>query len=71
MLGYRKEPDFEVEPPGAPTNEERIAWMMYSNPAFREACEVEGVEVEWESVRRIAEEVVKRDKPPRPIRSKL
>ncbi|KAK0242863.1 NUDIX hydrolase domain-like protein [Armillaria nabsnona] len=71
MLGYRKEPDFEVEPPGAPTNEERIAWVMYSNPAFREACEVEGVEVEWESVRRIAEEVVKRDKLPWPIRSKL
>ncbi|KAG7449340.1 uncharacterized protein BT62DRAFT_945529 [Guyanagaster necrorhizus] len=71
MLSYAKEPDFEVEPPGAPTNEERIAWVMYSNPTFRKACETEGVAVDWESVRCIAEEVLKRDRLPRPIRSKL
>ncbi|KAF8868396.1 hypothetical protein CPB85DRAFT_958402 [Mucidula mucida] len=32
---------------------------MLTEPAYREACENEGVVVDWEAVRRIAEEVKK------------
>jgi len=43
-----------VHPHGAPGAEERIAWMMLSKPEFREACEGEGVNVDWGLVRRLA-----------------
>ncbi len=62
ILGYGQ-PDFEVQPPGAPTPEQRIAWTMLTEPAYREACEDEGVVVDWEAVRRIAEEVKKGPRP--------
>ncbi|KAJ7314216.1 NUDIX hydrolase domain-like protein [Mycena albidolilacea] len=47
-------PDFEVMPPGAPSVEARIAWAVYSNPAFREAYERERLRVDWKAVARAA-----------------
>ncbi|KAJ7799202.1 NUDIX hydrolase domain-like protein [Mycena olivaceomarginata] len=47
-------PDFEVMPPGAPSPEARIAWVVYSNPAFREAYERERLRVDWKAVARVA-----------------
>ncbi|KAF9020089.1 hypothetical protein BDZ89DRAFT_1072469 [Hymenopellis radicata] len=62
ILGYGQ-PDFEAQPPGAPTPEQRIAWTMLTVPAYREACEEEGVVVDWEAVRKIAGEVRKGPQP--------
>ncbi|KAJ6565887.1 NUDIX hydrolase domain-like protein [Mycena vulgaris] len=47
-------PDFDVAPPGAQTPEARLAWGVLANPAFREACEAEGLRVDWGVVRRVA-----------------
>ncbi|KAJ7446342.1 NUDIX hydrolase domain-like protein [Mycena latifolia] len=47
-------PDFEVAPPGGQTGEERIAWVILTNPTFKEAYEVEGLKINWDVVRRLA-----------------
>lgn len=47
-------PDFEVTPPGALSQEARIAWAVYSNPDFRDAYAREGVFVDWNAVARAA-----------------
>ncbi|TFK33195.1 NUDIX hydrolase domain-like protein [Crucibulum laeve] len=51
-IGYAREPDFEVNPRGTPTQEQRIAWALLSRPAFREACIMEGIDLS--TARRIA-----------------
>ncbi|KAF8886963.1 NUDIX hydrolase domain-like protein [Infundibulicybe gibba] len=40
-VGYRQAPDFEVQPPGAPSLEQKIAWAMLQKPVLKEACEAE------------------------------
>lgn len=52
-IGYGRGPDFEVEPQGAPSKEVRLAWAMLSRPAFKKACEKEGLRVDWEALARI------------------
>jgi len=44
-VGYAREPDFEVQPPNAPTLEERIAWALLNRDTFRIPCEKEGVDM--------------------------
>jgi hypothetical protein len=53
MIGYGRQPDFEVQPVGAPGGEERLAWAMLTHPAFKEACEKEGLHVDWGELKRI------------------
>ncbi|KAJ6537858.1 NUDIX hydrolase domain-like protein [Mycena capillaripes] len=47
-------PEFEVMPPGALSQEARIAWAVYSNPDFRDAYTREGAYVDWNVVARSA-----------------
>ncbi|KZP09940.1 hypothetical protein FIBSPDRAFT_759195 [Athelia psychrophila] len=47
-IGYKREPEFEVQPPNAPNGEERAAWALRREGAFRRAYEEEG---RWESVK--------------------
>jgi hypothetical protein len=54
MVGYGRQPEFELNRPGAPTRDRRLAWTMFNKPVFREACEKEGVRVDWALVKRIA-----------------
>jgi coenzyme A diphosphatase NUDT7 len=42
-IGYAREPDYEVQPPDAPSMEERIAYVMLHNPNFRDAFIAEGL----------------------------
>ncbi|KAF8165916.1 NUDIX hydrolase domain-like protein [Crassisporium funariophilum] len=44
-IGYARQPDFEVSPPGALSTEERIAWALVNKPVFREACDRERVDL--------------------------
>ncbi|KJA17714.1 hypothetical protein HYPSUDRAFT_90506 [Hypholoma sublateritium FD-334 SS-4] len=44
-IGYAREPDFEVQAPNTPTTEERIAWALLHRPAFRAACQEEGIDM--------------------------
>ncbi|RDB20080.1 Nudix hydrolase 15, mitochondrial [Hypsizygus marmoreus] len=53
-IGYGRAPAFEINPPGAPTSEARLAWTILSKPEFREASEKEGIIVDWELLRRLA-----------------
>ncbi|KAF9463715.1 NUDIX hydrolase domain-like protein [Collybia nuda] len=53
-IGYGREPDFEVHPPGSPSRDERFAWAMVSRPALREACDKEGLRADWEVLTRLA-----------------
>lgn len=53
-LGYDRPPDFIEYPLGVPTMEERIAWAVYSNPAFREAFQQEGILPDWKKIEHIA-----------------
>lgn len=62
-IAYSREPDFEVQPVGAPTQEQRIAWTMLNVPAYREAFEQEGVKVDWGLLKRIAEEMTRSGDP--------
>jgi 8-oxo-dGTP pyrophosphatase MutT (NUDIX family) len=45
VWGYRRAPDFEFQPPNAPTQAQQIAWALLtpSNP-LRLACECEGID---------------------------
>jgi coenzyme A diphosphatase NUDT7 len=45
IIGYGREPDFEVNPPNGPLTEERIAYEMLHNSVFREACDLEGLKL--------------------------
>lgn len=45
IIGYQREPDFEVNPPHAATMEERIAYALLHRPGFRESCEKEHVDL--------------------------
>ncbi len=45
MIGYAREPDFEVQAPGTPTTEERMAWAMLHRPVFHAACKGEGIDM--------------------------
>jgi hypothetical protein len=55
-VGYGRQPEFEINLPGTPTRYRRLAWTMFSKPVFREACEKEGLRVDWALVKRIATE---------------
>ena len=46
-IGYAREPDFEVHPPGTPFTRERIAWALLSRKVFRDACEKEGIDLSY------------------------
>ncbi|KAF8660458.1 hypothetical protein AX16_001638 [Volvariella volvacea WC 439] len=54
LKGYREPPDYEIQPPGGPTLEQRIAWAMYNRSTFREATTKEGLVIDWETVARVA-----------------
>ena len=56
MVGYDRQPEFEMNRPGAPTRYQRLAWTLLSKPMLREACEKEGLRVDWALVKRIATE---------------
>ncbi|KAF8076966.1 NUDIX hydrolase domain-like protein [Lyophyllum atratum] len=53
-IGYARAPEFEVEPPGAPGLEKRLAWAVLSKPEVWEALEREGVRVDWRRIRKLA-----------------
>ncbi|CAK5266316.1 unnamed protein product, partial [Mycena citricolor] len=53
-IAHRRVPEFELTHPEGMTREARLAWIVYSQPAFRTAYEVEGIEVDWEQIRRLA-----------------
>ncbi|KAG6810369.1 hypothetical protein H0H92_012155 [Tricholoma furcatifolium] len=55
-IAYGHPPEFDVHPPEleVPELKVRLAWTMLSKPEFREACEREGLQVDWERLRRIA-----------------
>ncbi|KAF9477836.1 hypothetical protein BDN70DRAFT_809966 [Pholiota conissans] len=57
-IGYGREPDFEVHPPNASTTTERMAWALLNRPAFRKACEEEGVDMR--TAKRVVEEFMKK-----------
>lgn len=42
-IGYARKPDFEVDLPGAASNEERIAYALLNRKIFRDACKKENV----------------------------
>jgi len=44
IVGYARQPDYEVQPPGAPSMEERIAYTMLHNKVFRDALIAEGLD---------------------------
>lgn len=54
-IGYGREPEFEVDPPGSPSKEVRLAWSVLSRPAFKAACEKEALRVDWEALKRIVD----------------
>ncbi|KAG6868115.1 hypothetical protein C0993_007493 [Termitomyces sp. T159_Od127] len=56
MIAYGHPPEFDIYPPGieAPTLKARLAWAMLSRPQLREACQQEGLKVDWDRLRRIA-----------------
>lgn len=45
-IGYARAPKFEVDVPGGPTVEERIAHDMLNHPTFRKACAEEHINPE-------------------------
>ncbi|KAK2465862.1 hypothetical protein APHAL10511_001503 [Amanita phalloides] len=53
-IGFARSPSFEVRAPGEPTMVRRMAWAVLSKPVYREACEAEGIEVDWAAVGRLA-----------------
>jgi len=59
-VGYAREPDFEVQPPNAPTPEERIAWALLNRDTFRIPCEEEGIDMK--PARRILQAREKKDR---------
>jgi len=42
-IGYARQPDFEVELPGGPTREQRIAYSALHDENFRKAFDEEGI----------------------------
>ena len=54
IIGYAREPDFEVNSPNELSLEERIAWALLNRKVFKDACENEGIDL------RFAEKIVKR-----------
>ncbi|KAF8334822.1 NUDIX hydrolase domain-like protein [Amanita rubescens] len=57
-IAYARKPSFEVKAPGEPTTLHRISWAMLNKPIYREAFEAEGVDVDWDAMRRMVEEQV-------------
>ncbi|KAJ7731704.1 NUDIX hydrolase domain-like protein [Mycena maculata] len=53
-IAHARAPDFDVYHPDGQGGEERIAWAMVSNPAFKEAYDAERLTVDWDLVRRVA-----------------
>jgi len=76
-VGYAREPDFEVQPPNAPTTEERIAWALLNRDVFRIPCEKEGIDLRparrlWEAREKRERERKKRErKDKKMVESKL
>ncbi|EAU82611.1 hypothetical protein CC1G_07893 [Coprinopsis cinerea okayama7 len=62
-IGYGREPDFEVHPPGAPTMDERIAWALVHRKVFKDACEKEGIDLG------LARRIAGVDKDGRPVKT--
>ncbi|KNZ72582.1 Nudix hydrolase 15, mitochondrial [Termitomyces sp. J132] len=56
MIAYGHPPEFDIYPPDidTPTLKTRLAWAMLSRPQLREACQKEGLQVDWDRLRRIA-----------------
>lgn len=44
IIGYAREPDYELQPPDAPSMNERIAHTMLHNQKFRDAFAAEGLD---------------------------
>lgn len=59
IIGYARQPDFEVHPPNAITSEERIAYALVHRTVFRDACEQENINLRV--AKRIVEIGVKRE----------
>jgi len=53
-IGYARKPDFEVQSPNELSMEKRIAWTLLNRKIFRDACEMESINL-WS-----AEKIVKR-----------
>ena len=46
-IAYLRSPGFECQPPGSPETVQRLAWAMLTKSVYREACEAEGIKVDW------------------------
>ena len=54
-IGYGKDPEFEVNPPTAPTMEQRLAWATVKpGSLIGEALKEEKVDVDWSKLTRLA-----------------
>nr|GAT47921.1 predicted protein [Mycena chlorophos] len=54
IVAYGREPDFEPLPVAALGMHQRIAWALWSNPDFRTSYDSEGINIDWDKIRRIA-----------------
>lgn len=59
IIGFARQPDFEVHPPNAISTRERIAYALLHRKVFRDACEKEGVDLQV--AERMVESGVKRE----------
>ncbi|KAJ8087251.1 8-oxo-dGTP diphosphatase [Marasmius tenuissimus] len=54
-IGYGKEPEFEVNPPTAPTMEQRLAWgAVKPGSLIKDALLEENIDVDWNKLRKLA-----------------
>jgi hypothetical protein len=59
IIGYGRQPDFEVHPRNAISTEERIAYALLHRKVLRDACEKENIDLRV--AKRIVETGVKRE----------
>ncbi|KAG6836965.1 hypothetical protein H0H93_000357 [Arthromyces matolae] len=53
-IAYGHPPEFDVNPPNAPSLRTRLAWTVISKPDFREAFKRENIKVDWDRLKHIA-----------------
>ncbi|KAL0581505.1 8-oxo-dGTP diphosphatase [Marasmius crinis-equi] len=54
-IGFKKDPDFEVNPPSAPTMEQRLAWAAVKpGSLIKEALNEERARVDWAKLQKLA-----------------
>jgi len=53
-IAYHRPPSFECQPRGSPETVQRLAWAMLTKSVYREACEEEGIKMDWALLRELA-----------------